>query len=172
MPSIVAVLNKISTLSIEGLCALYFTAKIQYIELPFKTKYMIEQQEPASFLPWRGREVSYSTFQFCGQYRRIITFPVCYLFYAFYCVQHNNYHTLLQFDVLQCETTCRVRCGFSSIVRFPFTRHCISSFSLPDATASFPPFRYNWFLISFPIIIACYRLSPDICFLFKFSAFS
>lgn len=56
--------------------------------------------------------------QFRGQYWRIITLPVRYLSTPSYCMQGNNYHTLLQFDVLQCKTTCRARCGFSSIGRF------------------------------------------------------
>lgn len=94
------------------------------IELPFEEACVIEQQATL----FVTRELSYPTFQFCRQYWRIITLPVRYLSTPSYCMQDNNYHTLLQFDTLQYKTTCRARCGFLSIGRFLrfFSRSIVS----------------------------------------------
>lgn len=117
------------------------------------------------------RGLFYPTFQFREQYWRIITLPVCYLSTPSYCMQSNNYHTLLQFDALQCKTTCRARCGFSSIGRFlRFLSRGIVSVLLPAVRSS-----DNWvllisFSISTPVRAAgCCPSTRDICSVRKFA---
>lgn len=114
------------------------------------------------------RELSYPIFQFCGQYWQIITLPVRYLSTPSYCMQGNNYHTLLQFDALQCKTTCRARCGFSSIGRF--LSRGIVSVLFPAVLSS-----DNWvplisLSISTPVQAAgCCSSTRDICSVRKFA---
>lgn len=107
-------------------CAIHWRERI---ELPLeRAARVIEQQEPGILSSVttekerrsrrRRKRSFYCTFQFHEQYWRIITLPVRYLSTPSYRMQGNNYHILLQLDELQCKTTCRARCGFSSIGRF------------------------------------------------------
>jgi len=132
------------------------------IELPFEQTSMCDWATRTSSVT---RGLSYFIFQFRGQYWRIITLPVRYLSTPSYCMQGNNYHTLLQFDALQCKTTCRARCGFSSIGRF-LSRGIVS--------VLFPAVVRITGLISLststPVQAAgCCWSTRDICFVQKFA---